>query len=206
MVSYVNVHAVLENRRSQAREAASNSTVQPATSQRADGAHTPGQGPRVIVVGPTDSGKSILTRMLLGWAARKSWKPTYVKLDIGQRSITIPGTIAATPIEMPIDPIEGVPLKVPLVFFYWHTTPRGWKVSIRLSRWASILTWCFIMIEVNTDLYRVLVKELARTPELQFVANPDARAACMVINTVGWAEGIGYEVISSNSSDVLLGA
>ncbi|KAL3680936.1 hypothetical protein R1sor_023892 [Riccia sorocarpa] len=139
----------------------------------------------VIVVGPTDSGKSSLTRMLLGWAARRSWKPTYVELDIGQGSITIPGTIAATPIEMPIDPIEGVPLEVPLVFFYGHTTPS-----------------------VNTDLYRVLVKELARTLELQFAANPDARAAGMVINTMGWVEGIGYELllhaINTFNADVVL--
>ncbi|BBN14284.1 polyribonucleotide 5'-hydroxyl-kinase [Marchantia polymorpha subsp. ruderalis] len=184
MVSYVNVHAVLDNRRIKAREAGTNSTP-PAGSQRTESNAAPGQGPRVIVVGPTDSGKSSLTRMLLGWAARKSWKPTYVELDIGQGSITIPGTIAATPIEMPVDPIEGVPLEVPLVYFYGHTTPS-----------------------VNTDLYRALVKELARTLELQFAANADARAAGMVINTMGWVEGIGYELllhaINTFNADVVL--
>lgn len=82
------------------------------------------QGPRVIVVGPTDSGKSTLSRMLLSWAAKQGWKPTFVDLDIGQGSITIPGCIAATPIEMPIDPVEGIPLEIPLVYFYGHTTPR----------------------------------------------------------------------------------
>ena len=82
------------------------------------------QGPRVIVVGPTDSGKSCLVRMLLGWAAREGWKPTYADLDIGQGSITVPGTVSATPVEMPIHPIEGVPLDLPLVYFYGHTTPR----------------------------------------------------------------------------------
>ena len=83
-----------------------------------------GQGPRVIVVGPTDSGKSTLSRMLLSWAAKQGWKPTFVDSDIGQGSITIPGCIAATPIEMPIDPVEGIPLEMPLVYFYGHTTPR----------------------------------------------------------------------------------
>jgi polyribonucleotide 5'-hydroxyl-kinase len=82
------------------------------------------QGPRCIVVGPTDSGKSCLVRMLLGWATREGWKPTYADLDIGQGSITIPGTVSATPVEMPIHPIEGVPLDLPLVYFYGHTTPR----------------------------------------------------------------------------------
>lgn len=82
------------------------------------------QGPRVIVVGPTDSGKSTLARMLLSWAAKQGWKPTFVDLDIGQGSITIPGCIAATPIELPIDPVEGIPLDMPLVYFHGHTTPR----------------------------------------------------------------------------------
>lgn len=83
------------------------------------------QGPRVIVVGPTDSGKSTLSRMLLSWAAKQGWKPTFVDIDIGQGSITIPGCIAGTPIEVPIDPVEGIPLEMPLVFFQGHTTPRS---------------------------------------------------------------------------------
>ncbi|KAJ6421712.1 hypothetical protein OIU84_028989 [Salix udensis] len=107
MVSYVNVHAVLDGRRNQAKASPESS-----------------QGPRVIVVGPTDSGKSTLSRMLLSWAAKQGWKPTFVDLDIGQGSITAPGCIAATPIELPIDPVEGISLEMPLVYFYGRTTPR----------------------------------------------------------------------------------
>lgn len=40
----------------------------------------------------------------------------------------------------------------------------------------------------------MLVKELARTLEIQFAGNAEARAAGMVINTMGWVEGVGYEV------------
>lgn len=81
------------------------------------------QGPRVIVVGPTDSGKSTLTKMLLSWAAKQGWKPTFVDLDVGQGSITIPGAIAATPIEMPLDPVEGFPLDMALVYYFGHIAP-----------------------------------------------------------------------------------
>ncbi|KAK9116877.1 hypothetical protein Sjap_015824 [Stephania japonica] len=174
MVSYVNVHAVLDGRRSRAK---------------ASSADAPGssQGPRVIVVGPTDSGKSTLSKMLLSWAAKQGWKPTFVDLDIGQGSITIPGCIAATPIETPIDSVEGLPLEMALVYYYGHTTPR----------WQAFLN-------VNAELYKVLVKELAQTLERQFAGNVEAQAAGMVINTMGWIEGVGYEEkLCSMLKDVL---
>lgn len=87
-------------------------------------------------------------RMLLGWATREGWKPTYADLDIGQGSITVPGTISATPVEMPIHPIEGVPLDLPLVYFYGHTTPR----------WVSMLrmTDCFCLLKFEA-LWTVLL-------------------------------------------------
>ncbi|KAK4603956.1 hypothetical protein RGQ29_012462 [Quercus rubra] len=159
MVSYVNVHAILEGRRNRAKASPSNDSDS-------------SQGPRVIVVGPTDSGKSSLSKMLLSWAAKQGWKPTYVDLDIGQGSITIPGCIGATPIEMPIDPVEGIPLDMPLVYFFGQATPSN-----------------------NVDLYKVLVKELAKILERQFAGNAESRAAGMVINTMGWIEGLGYELL-----------
>ncbi|KAJ8419564.1 hypothetical protein Cgig2_017992 [Carnegiea gigantea] len=165
MISYVNVHAVLEARRNRAKACSS-------------GDSDSSQGPRVIVVGPTDSGKSTLSRMLLSWAAKQGWKPTFVDLDVGQGSITVPGCIAATPIEMPIDPVEGIPLEMPLVYFYGHITPSQ--------------LFCGLCSN-NIELYKVLVKELAQTLERQFAGNAESRAAGMVINTMGWIEGVGYE-------------
>jgi hypothetical protein len=41
----------------------------------------------------------------------------------GQGSITVPGCIAATPVEGPIDVEEGMPIDLPLVFCYGHQTP-----------------------------------------------------------------------------------
>lgn len=158
MVSYINVHAILEGRRNRAKALPNDSDSS--------------QGPRVIIVGPTDSGKSTLSRMLLSWAAKQGWKPTYVDLDVGQGTITIPGCIAATPIELPFDPVEGIPLEMPLVYFYGHTHPG-----------------------IIADLYKICVKELAEVLEKQFAGNFESRAAGMVINTMGWIEGVGYELL-----------
>jgi polyribonucleotide 5'-hydroxyl-kinase len=57
---------------------------------------------------------------------------------------------------------------------------------------------------VNTDLYKSLVQELAHSLELQSAANADIRAAGMVINTMGWVEGVGYEVNCLDMSELLL--
>ncbi|KAG2305109.1 hypothetical protein Bca52824_033760 [Brassica carinata] len=111
MVSYINVHAILNARRRVAQ--ASEST----------------QGPRVIIVGPEDSGKRTLTKMLINWAAKEAWKPTFVDLDVSQGSVSIPGSVAATPIETPLDPVEGFPLDMPLVCYYGHTKP-GTNVAL----------------------------------------------------------------------------
>lgn len=64
-MQYLNTHHVLQNLRQQAKE-----------SKRA--------GPRVVVAGPTDTGKSSLCKMLLNWAVRSDHQPTYVDLDIGK--------------------------------------------------------------------------------------------------------------------------
>ncbi|XP_006647074.3 protein CLP1 homolog [Oryza brachyantha] len=164
MVIYVNTHAILDARRARARAAAAQGAPLEAS-----------QGPRVIIVGPSDSGKSTLCKMLLSWAAKQGWKPTYVDLDIGQGSITIPGCISATPIEKPIDIVDGIPLEMPLAYFYGHPSPS-----------------------VSPDVYRALMKELAQTLDKQFSGNSESRAAGMIINTMGWVENLGLELLHNS--------
>lgn len=101
----------------------------------------------------------------------------YVRyLDVSQGSVSIPGSVAATPIETPRDPVEGFPLDMPLVYYYGHTKPG-----------------------TNVELYKATVKELAGVLEQQFLGNPESRADGMVINTMGWIDSNGYD-------DVLLHA
>jgi polyribonucleotide 5'-hydroxyl-kinase len=37
--------------------------------------------------------------------------------------VQVPGCLAATPIECPIDVEDGYPLEMPLVYFFGHATP-----------------------------------------------------------------------------------
>jgi hypothetical protein len=109
MTSYLNAHHGINNLRHDARaEAAAAAAAGPPAGAPAAGA---GQGPRVVVAGPTDVGKSTLCRLLLNWGVRAGAAPTYVDLDVGQGTVTAPGCLAATPIETPVDVEEGYPVQ-----------------------------------------------------------------------------------------------
>ena len=62
MVEYANVEGVMEARR---REAAASDGAGPSG----------GEGPRVALVGPTDVGKSTLSKIMCNYAVRKGWNP-----------------------------------------------------------------------------------------------------------------------------------
>eukprot|EP00877_Chromochloris_zofingiensis_P009318 jgi/Chrzof1/463/Cz01g16220.t1 len=153
MVSYINTHQVINNLRTSAQQSG-------------------GQGPRVMVVGPTDSGKSTLCKMLLNWAVRMGSQPTYVDIDVGQGSITCPGCLAATPIEVPIDIEEGYPIQVPLVYYYGNTSPAD-----------------------APELYKFLLERLSSVLDRRAERSPEVAAAGMVINAFGWFEGLGHELL-----------
>ena len=63
MTSYLNIHTILNNRRKEALSSGK-------------------RGPHCIILGPTDSGKSTLTKCLCNWAVRSGWEPAMV--DLGE--------------------------------------------------------------------------------------------------------------------------
>jgi len=64
MVTYMNTHTIMNNQRQEALKSGK-------------------RGPNCILLGPTDSGKSTICKMLCNWAVRSGWEPTMVDLDIG---------------------------------------------------------------------------------------------------------------------------
>lgn len=80
MVAYVNTHVQLEARRDVA------------LSNR-------DKGPRVIIVGPVDHGKSTLSQILSAYAVRLDRTPLFIDLDIGQGSFCVPGCIYGIPLD-----------------------------------------------------------------------------------------------------------
>jgi polyribonucleotide 5'-hydroxyl-kinase len=162
MPHYLAAHHALEA----AREAALAS---------ADGAH----GPRAMVVGPTDAGKSTISRVLLNYAHRGQWECTAVDLDVGQGGITVPGTLCAAPVSGPVGPaaesLASDASAPPLAFYFGHASPSE-----------------------NPALFRFCVDRLGGLLAARAAATPPrsrARAAGWVTNWMGWCEGLGYDLL-----------
>ena len=136
-----------------------------------------GQGPRVLVVGPTDSGKSTLCRILLSYACRVKRAPTFVDLDLGQGEVSVPGTVAATPLDQQcLSSEEGYTATAPLAYYVGEVSPGGAPL-----------------------VYRNAAERLAELVTRRQAGAGDiaarARVGGLVINTFGWVDGLGYDLL-----------
>ena len=120
-IAYVNTHAQLESLRDQAASSSSD-------------------GPRVLICGPTDSGKTALLKILSAYACKLGRAPMVVDLDINDNTLSIPGTISACPLTFDALSIEthattGVPPGTASSLVLWHgsatnLTPELWKAQV----------------------------------------------------------------------------
>jgi len=110
MMSYANAHFALEALRERST-------------------HTGELGPRVLVVGPENAGKTAVVRTLTAYAVKTGRQPTVVNLDPRQGMLSVPGSFTAATFSSIMDieegwgssPISGpspVPVKMPLVYHY----------------------------------------------------------------------------------------
>uniref|UniRef100_A0A0A9W5J4 Protein CLP1 homolog n=1 Tax=Lygus hesperus TaxID=30085 RepID=A0A0A9W5J4_LYGHE len=156
MMFYLNCHACLEQLR-----------------MKAENGGEVKRGPITMIVGPTDVGKSTISRILLNYAVRMGRTPVYVDLDVGQGAIAIPGSIGALLVERPAAVDEGFSEQAPLVYNFGHTS-----------------------IQKNTQLMNMLVTRLAEVVHERLQANKKANVSGVIINTCGWVKNEGYKLLT----------
>eukprot|EP00941_MAST-03F_sp_MAST-3F-sp1_P004059 g4059.t1 len=154
MSEYVNIHGQIE-------------------SAREDAVAFSAEGPRVLICGSTDSGKSSLCRLLLSYAVRLDRSPIFVDLDVGQGELTIPGVVSASPLDKGCLTVEGgCSMSIPLAYFFGHVSPSK-----------------------NIPVYKGLIERLAGCVNRRLEKNSAERAAGIVVNTCGWVDGEGYSLL-----------
>ena len=154
MILYLQVHAVLEELRQKQEE----------KSKAKSGL----RGPNVMVVGPTDTGKSTFCRILLNYAVRMGRAPIFVDLDVGQGNISVPGSIGAVLVRNQVDLNDSFECESPLVHSFGHKSPGQ-----------------------NVELINWYISQLSET--LRDRKKGQSGADGMVINTCGWIKGQGYD-------------
>ncbi|KAJ2903081.1 Cleavage polyadenylation factor subunit clp1, partial [Coemansia aciculifera] len=115
MDSCINVHMALQQMRVQA---VNDKTV---------------AGPRVMIVGPDDCGKTSLARLLVNYAVRMGEPVVFADLDPRDASVSVPGTVSVTPMTKTVDIETGFmgyamsssagPPDTPLVWQFGHEQP-----------------------------------------------------------------------------------
>lgn len=167
MVQYVNTHFALEKLRDEAKQNGR-------------------EGPRVLIVGPTNAGKTSLVKLLTAYALRMGRQPMVINTDSREGLLSIPGTLTATPFASIIDVEQGwgssptstsspVPVKLPLCYFYGLPSP-----------------------EDNAKLFKPVLTRLALASTSRLAEDADIRETGMIIDTPGViSQGKGgYDLIS----------
>jgi polyribonucleotide 5'-hydroxyl-kinase len=156
MNEYINIHFALESIREQAKAA-----------------DTP--GPRLLVLGPEDAGKTTLAKILTAYAVRSQRSPVVVNLDLADGVLSLPGTLTATVFKSLIDIEEGwgtapmsgpngaIPVKLPLVYYHGHQEPA----------------------ERQGKVYKSLISRLALAVTGRMSQDAEAREAGLIIDTPG---------------------
>ncbi|KAI9795657.1 MAG: Cleavage polyadenylation factor subunit clp1 [Piccolia ochrophora] len=179
MVSYANTHFAIDRLRQEA-------------------ASVGREGPRVLVVGPDNAGKSTLVKILTGYATKDGRQPIVINLDPRDGLLSVPGSLTATAFSSIIDVEEGwgssptsgpspVPVKLPLVYYYGMPSP-----------------------EDNPKLFKPITTRLAVAATSRLADDPEAKEAGIIIDTPGIiSQGKGsYDIIqhivSEFSVNVLL--
>ncbi|KAI9580737.1 protein CLP1 homolog [Glossina fuscipes] len=126
------------------------------------------RGPIAMVVGRRGTGRSEFCRIILNLAGRSARTPLYVNITVGRGAIPIAGVIGTSIVER---------IDIEIDF---------WKEGSPMYHFGSIDP------ESDNNLFRTLIKKVAKNTLESMKAKNTVKYSGVVINPFGWVENAGY--------------
>ncbi|KAH9966846.1 Pre-mRNA cleavage complex II protein Clp1-domain-containing protein [Russula dissimulans] len=173
MHAYANVHLALEKMRVRALSYHRGSPLPPSAEPEVDP-----DPPRVLVLGPENSGKTTVCKILTNYATRagQGWTPMYVNTDPSEGGWTVPGTISAVSVTAPLgtsspaSPLGSAATSAPTIInsnallplVYWYGHPG---------------------IKRNPLLMDRLIRNMGENVMERLDGDPEGRASGIIVDT-----------------------
>jgi polyribonucleotide 5'-hydroxyl-kinase len=138
-------------------------------------------GPRVLIVGPTESGKSSLSKVLIAYAVKLGRTPVAVDLDPNDNGISVPGTLAACV-------MGGDTLSLQ------SYATSGLPVTQQQLQSQPLVLW-HGGTQLSPDLFRAQVAALGRKIDQRLQHDDWARSSGLIVNTNGWIQEEGFQLL-----------
>lgn len=172
MTAYANLHIAFEQMRVKALAHLRGSPIPDGPSR------VTSESPRVLVLGPENSGKTSACKVLVNYAARSrmGWVPVLVNTDPREGGWAVPGAITAAPVAAPITtPSASLPLGAAA-----SSAP-----TINPSNALLPLVYCYGHTDVQRNhlLLDRVIRNLGASVGDRFEANPEARSSGVVVDT-----------------------
>ncbi|KAI9152164.1 mRNA cleavage and polyadenylation factor CLP1 [Paramyrothecium foliicola] len=158
------------------------------TELRGQAAREGREGPRVLIAGPPNTGKTTLARTLTSYATRQGHQPLVVNADPKEGMLSLPGTLSAAVFATIIDPESSGG---------WGSTPTSGPSSVPVKL-PLVQHFGRASAEEDPDFYRELIGRLAGTTSGRLSEDEGVRASGVVVDTMGISEKskIGLDLLA----------
>ncbi|CCE62776.1 hypothetical protein TPHA_0D01350 [Tetrapisispora phaffii CBS 4417] len=130
-------------------------------------------GPKIMIVGNSNTGKTSLTRTLCSYAIKyKTYQPLFVNLNPAEGIFTVPGAISATPVSDILDPQSS----------RWGQSMTSGATELH-SKQPLVKNFGLEYIRENRELYKVVISQLAEVAMNRMQNDALVHRSGCIINT-----------------------